>query len=461
MRDPDDRPNIVLINCDDLGWGDLGVTGHPLHRTPHIDLLAAEGMRFTDFYQGSPLCSPSRGALLTGCYPPRIGFDAFEGQGVLFPGQGVGLVAREETLADLLKARGYATQIVGKWHCGDQEAFLPTRHGFDHYYGLPYSNDMGRQGGRDKFPPLPLLLDEEVLEAQPDQASLTSRYVEQSVRFIREHKDGPFFLYLAHMHVHLPHYVPKRFEQESKNGVYGGAVAVLDWATGVLMAELRALGLRKRTLVIFTSDNGSRCDFGKSNGPLRGTKNTCWEGGMRVPFIVHWPGRVPAGGTSRAMVTGMDLLPTLAKIAGAAPSGARKIDGLELSALFFGKEPPSPRENYYYYRMSGLYGVRAGRWKRVVAAHDYGKGVRKGLDELYDLETDPGETQNLAASHRDVTVRLDGLLQACREDLGDDLTGVKGTGRRSIGAVAHPKPLTAFDPEHPYFMAMYDIGDAG
>ena len=190
------RPNIVLINADDLGWGDLGCTGHPLHKTPHLDRLAAEGLRFTSFYQGSPVCSPSRGAMLTGCYPPRIGFDSFEGRGVLFPGQGVGLDPREETLASALKKVGYATMHVGKWHCGDQPEFLPTRHGFDHYYGLPYSNDMGRQGGRDTYPPLPLLSDEEVIEQQPDQTGLTARYVQKSIEFIRANQRRPFFLYL-------------------------------------------------------------------------------------------------------------------------------------------------------------------------------------------------------------------------------------------------------------------------
>lgn len=461
MRQPTDRPNIILINCDDLGWGDLGCTGHPLHLTPHIDRLAAGGTRFTDFYQGSPLCSPSRGAMLTGCYPPRIGFDTFEGKGVLFPGQAMGLNPKEETLASILKTQGYATQMVGKWHCGDQEPFLPTRHGFDHYFGLPYSNDMGRQGGRDQFPPLPLLLDDSVVEAQPDQASLTSRYLEHSVGFLRAHREKPFFLYLAHMHVHLPHYVPRRFEKESKNGVYGGAVGVLDWATGVIMAEIVALGLSAHTLVIFTSDNGSRCDFGKSNGPLRSTKNTCWEGGMRVPFIAHWPGQVPAGAVSPAMFTGMDLLPTLAALAAAKPSGALPIDGIDLSAHLLGKKPTVSRDTYFYYRMGGLYGVRHRQWKRVVAAHDYGLGERVGLDELYDLEKDPGETTNLAPTHPDVVKKLDGLLKTCRLDLGDSLTKSPGSGRRPPGTVPNPKPLTTFDPAHPYYMAMYDIGDCG
>ena len=222
--------------------------------------MAAEGTRFTDFYMASPVCSPSRGAMLTGCYPSRIGFGEFDGRWVLFPGMPIGLNTSETTVAGILKDSGYATKIVGKWHCGDQKEHLPTRHGFDSYYGIPYSNDMGIQKVDDKYPPLPLLRDETVIQAQPDQRGITERYVEESVRFIRESAGSqtPFFLYLAHMHVHLPHYPPERFLRESMNGPYGGAVAAIDWATDVLLHELQALGLDDDTLIVFTSDNGSR-----------------------------------------------------------------------------------------------------------------------------------------------------------------------------------------------------------
>ena len=275
-----DRPNIILINCDDLGYGDIGCYGSELNRTPFLDRMAAEGVSFTDFYMASSVCTPSRGAMMTGCYPRRIGFGSFDGRGVLWPGQAYGLGSQEVTIAQLLKQVGYATKLVGKWHCGDQKEFLPTRFGFDSYYGLPFSNDMARiDMGRPVElyynPPLPLVRDEEVIQEQPDQRALTERYVEESVRFIRENRDRPFFLYFAHMYVHRPRYVPKHSLSESQNGAYGAAVEQIDWSAAVLFDELRRWGLDEDTLVIFTSDNGAsitNMDKGGSNGPLRAAK---------------------------------------------------------------------------------------------------------------------------------------------------------------------------------------------
>ena len=451
------QPNIVLINCDDLGYGDLGCYGSDLNSTPALDKMAAEGVRFTDFYMGSPVCSPSRGAMMTGCYPPRIGFGSFDGCWVLFPGQGIGLHSDEITIATLLKGQGYATKIVGKWHCGDQPEFLPTRHGFDSYYGLPYSNDMGIQNPDDPYPPLPLLRDEEVIQEQPDQQSLTERYVEEGVRFIRDNKRGPFFLYLAHMHVHLPLYPAERFLRESKNGRYGGAVAAIEWAADVIFHELKQHGLDDNTLVIFTSDNGSRCSGGGgSNSPLRGTKGTTWEGGLRVPCLMRWPGRIPAGTVCSEVATAMDLYPTLAGLGGAAVPDDRIIDGKDITPLMLSEEgAESPHETFFYYMLNNLEAVRSGKWK----LH-----VRKGgeeVSELYDLDADTGETNNVFAQHPEIVAELRRHLDACREDLGDDATGVGGKNVRPVGRVDNPDTLTHLDPEHPYIIAMYDLKDRG
>ncbi|MBN1673910.1 MAG: sulfatase [Kiritimatiellae bacterium] len=451
------RPNIVLINCDDLGYGDPGCYGSTVNRTPVLDRMAAEGIRFTDFYMASPVCSPSRGAMMTGCYPPRIGFDSFDGAAVLFPGQGVGLHAGEQTIAGLLKEQGYATMIVGKWHCGDQPEFLPTRHGFDHYYGLPYSNDMGRQVGREKYPPLPLLRDEAIMQEQPDQAALTERYTEECVRFIRANKDRPFFLYLAHMYVHRPIYAPERFMKQSKNGRYGAGVECVDWSAGVILHELARWGLDANTLMLFTSDNGSRArDEGGSNAPLRGTKATTWEGGQRVPCIMRWPAAIPAGRVCRELVTAMDFLPTFVRLAGGKPPSDRIIDGKDIAALMLGADgAASPHDAFFYYWKHNLDAVRSGKWKLHLRKRD------DALRELYDLDSDVGETTNVYADHPDVVEALLAKIDACRADLGDAATGVEGANRRPIGRVDNPRPLTHYDPAHPYIEALYDLKDGG
>ncbi len=449
------QPNIVLINCDDLGYGDLGCYDSAVNATPHIDRIAAEGMRFTDFYMASSVCSPSRAAMLTGCYPRRIGFGSFDGRMVLFPGQPLGLHPDEVTIASLLKRAGYATKLVGKWHCGDQRPFLPTRHGFDSYFGLPYSNDMGYRRDGDTYPPLPLLRDERVIQQQPDQTGLTERYVAESVSFMQENAHRPFFLYLAHMYVHLPLFVPARFMKQSRNGRYGAAVECIDWAMGVLMHELTRLGIADDTVVIFTSDNGSRCqNEGGSNGPLRGVKGTTWEGGFRVPSIVRWPGHVAPGAVCRELVTAMDLYPTLAEIAGAALPDDRIIDGRTILPLLRRDgDVASPHGAFFYYLMDSLEAVRDRRWKLHVRKRD------TRMTALYDLHADPGETTDVAERHPDIVADLMARLQTCRDKLGDAATQSPGADVRPVGRVERGATLTRYDPDHPYMIAMYDLAD--
>ena len=395
--------------------------------------------------------------MLTGCYPPRIGFGSFEGRWVLFPGQPVGLNPEEITIAKLLKTEGYATKIVGKWHCGDQREFLPTRHGFDSYYGIPYSNDMGRQVEDDPRPPLPLLRDEEVIQAQPDQRGITERYVEECVRFMRENKENPFFLYLAHMHVHLPHYPPERFLRESENGVYGAAVACIDWAAACIFYELKSLGLDDNTLVIFTSDNGSRArDEGGSNAPLRATKGTTWEGGQRVPCIMRWPGKISAGKTSSELTLSMDFYPTLAEIGGAEVPTDRIIDGKDIRPLMFEEEgATSQHEAFFYYKRDSIEAVRSGKYKLHIRKDD------DEVNELYNLEADIGETTNIYDQHPNVVADLKAKIDTCRKDIGDAAAGIEGENIRPSGRVENPEPLTNIDLDHPYMIAIYDLKERG
>ena len=446
-----ERPNIVLINCDDLGYGDIGCYGSPLNRTPALDRLASEGVRFTDFYMAAPVCSPSRGAMMTGCYPTRIGFGWFKYRWVLLPGHEVGLNPEEITFPKLLQEAGYATKLVGKWHCGDQKPFLPTKHGFDSYYGLPYSNDMGMQGNKPTYPPLPLMRDEEVVQEQPDQAALTERYVEDCIRFIRTNRDNPFFLYFAHMYVHTPLFVPPRFLNEARNGPYGAAVECIDWAADAILYELERCGLTDNTLVIFTSDNGSTARNGGSNAPLRGKKGTTWEGGQRVPCIMRWPGEIPPGTVCREVATAMDFYPTLVDLADGDMPKDRIIDGKDIRSLMC--EPgaaDSPHETFFYYLKNNLEAVRWGKWKLHVHKGDI------AIRELYDLEADIGETTNLCEQHPDIVRKLEQRLHECREDIGDDVTGVTGRNVRPHGEVGTPDTVTHYDPAHPYMIAMYD-----
>ncbi len=453
------RPNILLINCDDLGYGDLGCFGSTRNKTPHIDALAANGMRLTDFYQACPVCSASRAAMLTGSYPPRIGFHDYQ---VLFPGQAEGLHPDENTIADYMKQAGYATKIVGKWHCGDQPEFLPTAHGFDEYFGIPFSNDMGRQSNNPDRPPLPLLRNDQVLQEQPDQRGLTERYAQECVDFIDRNNDQPFFLYLAHMYVHVPLFVPKPFLEASENGAYGGAVACIDWCTGVIVERLKKHGLLDNTLIIFTSDNGSRArDEGGSNAPCRGKKGTTWEGGQRLPCIMHWPAKIKPGQTVSSVTRSTDFLPTLCTLAGVEPDQNRPLDGYDRSELLLGGDDVHADEDFMYYKGPSLCAVRSGDWKLHVARtplHGWDKPGEQ-IKELYNLKEDISESNNVYDQHPEIVARLTEKVEAMRKKLGDLTTGIPGSENRPMGRVNSPKALTEYNENHPYIIAMYDNAD--
>ena len=464
------KPNVIIIFADDLGYGDLGCYGSKINQTPTLDKMADEGKKFSNFYVSSPVCSPSRASLMTGCYPQRISFGTFDGLRVLFPGQGIGLSNEEKTVAKTFKESGYSTKIIGKWHCGDQEDFLPTNHGFDSYFGIPYSNDMGRQVKIKDYipndsslhkitewdrPPLPLVRDKEVIQEQPDQRSIAERYTEDAVKFMRENKETPFFLYLAHMQVHLPLYAAEKFVKESKNGDYGACVASIDWSTKVIFDELKELGIDENTIVIFTSDNGSRLqNQGGSNGNLRGGKGQTWDGGQRVPCIIRWPGKINEGQQTDALSTTMDFLPSITKlIGGNLPS--KKIDGIEMSDLFFSNENSSKRDSFLYYNEDELEAIRYKNWKLHFKKED------KLINELYDLDNDISEKVNLYSSHKEIVSKLSILADEFRKSLGDKYLDIKGEEVRPANRVDNPKPLTEYDENHPYMYAEYDKGERG
>ncbi|MCA1809544.1 MAG: sulfatase [Lentisphaerae bacterium] len=452
------QPNIILINCDDLGYGDLACYGSGRNDTPHLDQLAAEGVRFTDFYAASPVCSASRAAMLTGCYSQRIGFADCQ---VLHPGQAQGLNSNESTIAGQLKRVGYDTKIVGKWHCGDQPEFLPTNHGFDEYFGIPFSNDMGRQVNRLDRPPLPLMRNDEVIQQQPDQRGITERYVNESLQFMRRDRTAPFFLYLAHMYVHVPLFVPKQFLDISRNGAYGGAVACIDWAMGMIEAELNRLGIKNETLVIFTSDNGSRArDEGGSNAPLRGTKAQTWEGGQRVPCIMRWPGKIAAGTTCEGIASSIDLFATLAELTGAPLPVDTTLDSISLADTLLNGSP-TRRNTFAFYRRADLEAVRKGDWKLHFCKPEWSTegAVTKGSPELYNLRKDVGETNNVYDKHPEIVTELEMAAEEFRRMFGDRRLNRAGTEIREAGACQNPKPLTEYDKNHPYMIAYYDLAD--
>ncbi len=453
------RPNIILINCDDLGFGDLACYGSSRNDTPRLDELAAEGVRFTNFYMASPVCSASRAAMLTGCYAQRIGLANYE---VLFPGQAQGLNPAESTIASQLKQAGYDTKIIGKWHCGDQPEFLPSNYGFDEYFGIPYSNDMGRQVNKLEGPPLPLVRDDEVIQQQPDQRGITERYVDESLQFMRRKRNNPFFLYLAHMYVHVPLFIPKQFLDVSRNGAYGGAVACIDWAMGMIDAELKRLGIKDNTLVIFTSDNGSRArDEGGSNAPFRGTKGQTWEGGQRVPCIMRWPGKIDAGATCEGIASSIDLFATLTELVGAPLPEGRKLDSISLAeTILEGK--PTKRNVFAYYRRANLEAVRKGDWKlhfwKADWAPENGEG-KQVSPKLYNLRDDVGEANDLYGRHPEIVAEIEAEAEEFRRTLGDRRLDRTGTEIREVGLCKNPKPLTEYDTTYPYIIAYYDLAD--
>ena len=463
-------PNIVLIFADDLGYGDLGCYGAKRIRTPNLDRMAKEGMRFTNFYVSQAVCSASRASLLTGAYCNRLGLE-----GALNPTSPIGIHEDEVLLSELCKQQGYATALYGKWHLGHQAKFNPLRHGFDEYFGLPYPNDCSNQYHPvvRTFPPLPLMEGEKVVAEEPDQSQFTRQFTERAVRFIEKHKDRPFFLYLPHVMPHVPIFASAQFKGKSPGGLFGDTVEELDWSVGEVLAALKKHGLDENTLVIFTSDNGPFLSYGNhagSAGPLRGGKLTCFEGGVRMPCLMRWPGKIPAGRECPELCATIDFVPTLVPLIGAKLPN-RILDGKDILPLMLGKPgAKSPHEAYLYFAGTELHAIRSGDWKLhfphpylevhgepgkdgkpanfanikaeslakfglegIASRHGY-KVLHTGL-ELYNLKDDIGESKNVAEKHPDVVHRLQALADKAREDLGDALKGMKGKNTRPPGRV--------------------------
>lgn len=425
-------PNIVLIFVDDLGYGDIGPFGSTRCKTPHLDQMAAEGMKFTSFY-ATPVCSMSRACLMTGCYNARVSMP-----GVLFPNSRIGLNPDELTLAEVLKQKGYATICIGKWHLGHLEPFLPTKQGFDSYFGIPYSNDMtidceharfagdcvfreGMTAAQATVKPIrhvvPLMRGEEIVEYPADQSTLTERYTQEAVKFIQEHRNEPFFIYLPHTMVHEPLAASAGFRGKSGSGLLEDAIEELDWSVGQILQTLKETKLDENTLVIFTSDNGAALG---SSAPWRGKKATNFEGGVREPCIMRWPGKIPAGTTCPQIAGNIDLLPTFAKLGGAELPKDRVLDGREITSLMFRPQSDPVRNTHFYFGADqNLVAVRQGDWKlfksdperrnRAQAGKSKPDAKAKKVEfhsQLYNLAADPGETKDVASEHPEIVERL-------------------------------------------------------
>ena len=441
-------PNTIQIVADDLGYDDVGCFGAKDIATPNIDRLAAEGRRFTSFYAPHSTCTPTRAALMTGCYAPRVGLP-----GVLFPDSKIGLSSYEITVAELLKARGYATAAIGKWHLGYQPEFLPLRHGFDQFYGIPYPNDhVPERLDREKpgvsrgFPPMPLIRGEKVVEQPAQLASLPERFNAEAVKFIRENKSRPFFLHYSNIETHTPWLVSRPFHYKSKAGVYGDAVQCLDWAVGQILNAVQEAGIENETLIVFTSDNGplvhpypelegiyghaAAVDTSRRHTLREGKYQSRYEGGTRVACIARWPGRIPAGTSSSELIAGFDFYTTFAKLAGAEIPKDRIVDGKDIRPLLMGeKDARSPHREFFYFQGFQLAAVRSGNWKLVFPPR------RPTQPELYDLDSDLGETKDAAAEHPDIVAQLQKAAEQAREDLGDAITNRPGKNRRPPGRV--------------------------
>lgn len=446
LQAADRTPNIVIVFTDDQGYADVGCFGATTFKTPNLDRMAEEGMRFTSFYVAQAVCGASRAALLTGCYPNRIGMLGAPSHRTKH-----GINPDEVLLSEICKQKGYATAAVGKWHLGHHRPFLPVHHGFDEYLGLPYSNDMWPYHPErpDAYPDLPLIEGDQIVDPQvtpEDQVQLTTMYAERAVKFIDEHHEQPFFLYLAHSMPHVPLFVSDKYKGKSEQGMYGDVISEIDWSVGQVLDALKRHGIDEQTLVIFTSDNGPWLSYGNhagSAGPLREGKGTTWEGGVREPCIMRWPGHIPAGSVCDELAATIDLLPTIAHLIGAELPD-HPIDGKNIWPLMAGvPNATTPHEAYYYYWGNHLQAVRSGPWKlhfphsfRSLTGEPGQDGQPNGYTQgktemvLFNLHEDIGETQNVLDEHPEVVTRLKSLADAAREELGDSAKKMTGRGYR-------------------------------